>query len=675
MRRNYARALTSTHIGGTLARVALVITLCASSAAADSPDLTELSLEALMNLEVTSVSKKEELAQHAAAAVFVLTNEDIRRSGATSIPEVLRLVPGLNVARIDSSRWAITARGFNGLFASKLLVLIDGRSVYTPLFSGVNWDVQDTVLEDVDRIEVIRGPGAALWGSNAVNGVINIITKNAAETTGGLAALTVGKEDRLITTMRYGDKVSDQTALRGFLKYFNRDESESVGGGDNYDQWDMWRGGSRMDWTDGGDSFMLDIQGYGGNEATRGNVPTYQPPYSVPKQSTGYAAGGHVLGRWEGALSESTTGAFQGYYDQANRDGIILRQAHNTVDFDAQAQTKLSDTHALMYGLNYRYVHDDLRERNIVSFDPVRRNTSLVSMFLQDELQLIPQELKLILGVKLEHNDFTGFEFEPNARASWNFTPAQTVWAAVSRATRTPNRAETDITLINSIRQDPITGLPLEVDVVGNRSLESEDLLATELGYRIQTSKSFSADLALFYNHYSDVGSFEQQEPEFRALPVPAIHVPLRNSSNMLADTFGGELVVNFIPVTDWRLQASYAYVRIATATASGMPATLGEPDRETPQNQFTLRSLVDLPYNLEFDTTLRYVDHVPQFGISAYTEMSLRLGWHVSKNLEFSLLAENVLSPDHREYIVDLIQAQPAEVERNYLAKVTWRF
>lgn len=650
--------------------------LAVENSSAETPDLTDLSLEALMNLEVTSVSKKEELAQHAAAAVFVLTNEDIRRSGATSIPEALRLVPGLNVARIDSSRWAITARGFNGLFASKLLVLIDGRSVYTPLFSGVNWDVQDTVLEDVDRIEVIRGPGAALWGSNAVNGVINIITKNAAETIGGLGAVTVGKEDRLITTLRYGEQVSPQTAVRGYVKYLNRDHSENVGGGNDYDQWDMWRGGTRLDWKENDQAFFFDMEGYGGNEGTRVAVPQYTPPYSQYQQETGYAAGGHILGRWEGRFSEASSGVVQAYYDQTDRESLPLRQIHQTIDLDAQGQTRLSPVHELVYGMNYRFVHDDLRERNFISFDPVARDTTLMSMFIQNEMQLIPDELKVIVGTKIEHNDFTGFEFEPNARALWSFAKNQTLWAAVSRATRTPNRAENDIRLISSIQADPTTGLPLEYDVIGNRDLNSEDLLATEFGYRVQPSNSFSADLAVFYNHYSDLGSYEPGAPQVMSDPVPAIHVPFKDEDGLLADTFGGELVMNFIPFSGWRLQGSYAFVNIATAPEDGaIVAPVGNASRETPQNQFILRSLVDLPYNLEFDSTLRYVDHVPQYGISQYTEMSVRLGWKASKNLEFSFMVENMFHPDHREYVVDIIKGQPAEIERTYLGKVTWKF
>ncbi|MBN8549467.1 MAG: TonB-dependent receptor plug domain-containing protein [Deltaproteobacteria bacterium] len=643
---------------------------------AEGPELADMSLEALMNLEVTSVSKREELARHAAAAVFVLTNEDIRRSGATSIPEALRLVPGLNVAKIDSSRWAITARGFNGLFASKLLVLIDGRSVYTPLFSGVNWDVQDTVIEDIERIEVIRGPGASLWGSNAVNGVINIITKNAADTNSGLAAVSAGNVDRLITTFRYGEQISENASARGYVKYLNRDNSPNVGPGDDYDQWDMWRGGTRLDWKKDDQAFLFELEGYGGNEGSRANIPQFTPPYSEWEQKTGYAAGGHVLGRWEGAVSEDTTAVFQGYYDQTDREELILRQVHDTVDLDSQAQTRLDSDNTLLYGANYRFVHDNLRSRNVASFDPVSRDTTLVSAFLQNEMQVIPEELKIILGTKVEHNDFTGFEFEPNARTVWNFAPKQTLWAAVSRATRTPNRAETDITLISSIQEDPASGLPVEAAIMGNRNLSSEDLLATEIGYRAQPWKSLSVDVALFYNHYKDLGSFTEQEAQFSDDPVPHIVVPLRNEDGLLGDTFGGEFVADILPISGWRLQASYSFIRIATAPEEGADVyPVPSPESQTPTNQILLRSLIDLPYDLELDSMFRYVDSVPAYNVNAYTEATVRLGWKYSENLEFSFLVQNAFEPNHQEYAVDLIQAQPAEVRRSYLGKITWRF
>lgn len=643
---------------------------------ADSSDLTGLSLEALMDLEVTSVSKKEELASRAPAAVYVLTGDDIRRSGATSIPQALRLVPGLNVARIDASRWAISARGFNGVFANKLLVLIDGRSVYTPLFSGVFWDAQDTVLEDVDRIEVIRGPGAALWGANAVNGVINIITKKSSDTKGGLISAGAGTDERAVGAIRYGEHISEHTDGRVYLKYSNYDNTEQLDGDESFDAWDLLRGGGRLDYDDGVDSLFLNLEGYGGNQELGVNISTLQEPFSFLKEERDYLAGGHFLARWGRTLEAGRRFAMQVYYDKVDRENVVLRQRYDTIDLDSQFSMPIGESQEIMFGINYRLVHDDLRPREVVGFDPSSRDLDYISAFVQDEIKL-NSDTKLVVGSKFEHNEYTGFEVQPTVRLAWTPSKSSALWAAVSRATRTPSRADNDLSSLTlQTFRDPATGLPTLLALEGSRSLDSESLIATEVGYRWQPHSQVSFDIALFYNHYDDLINAVQQSPEFVAGEVPFVRVPMLDGNVTEADTFGGEAVLDFLPVRNWHVQFGYSYVNIAASSETdAFSATTEETEDRTPENQLLVRSLLKLPHGWELDAHYRFVDTVASFDIPSYHELNLRLGWEVSESLEFSLMGRNLLDQNHPEYFVDIIRAEPAEIGRSFFGKIIWRF
>ncbi len=472
--------------------------------------LKRMSLDDLMNVEITSVSKKEEKLSEAPAAVYVLTQDDIHRSGATSIPEALRLVPGLDVARIDAHTWAISSRGFNGEFANKLLVLIDGRSVYTPLFSGVFWDVQDPMLEDVDRIEVIRGPGAALWGANAVNGVINIITKSAKDTQGWLFSGGGGNQDRGFGEFRYGGSRGDDLFYRLYGTYFDHADSEMLGGGNGRDGWQQGRGGFRVDWQPSRDN-LLTVQGdaYDGTEGQVFGVPTLTSPYAQQlTQATG-VSGGDVLGRWTHTLANGAEVKLQTYYDKTVRDTAILGDNLTTFDIDLQYDQHFGSRQEVIAGLGYRLEDEAIRNSSTVMFNPNHTDRQLFSGFVQDEVTLIPDRLKLTLGTKLEHNDFTGFEVEPSGRISWTPTIHQTVWAAVSRAVRTPSEEERDSR--TELQAIPPGGLypgspPALVTAEGDNAFASEDLLAYELGYRVRPCERVSLDFATFYNDYSRLG-------------------------------------------------------------------------------------------------------------------------------------------------------------------------
>ena len=436
MRANRRADLTTALVGG-------IVMLAATTAM--GKDLTELSIEELLDVEVTSVGKKAQALSDAAAAVYVISNEDIRRSGATNVPEALRMVPGIAVKRIDSNKWAVSARGFSSRFANKLLVLIDGITVYTPSFSGVYWEYQGVMLADVDRIEVIRGPGATLWGANAVNGVINIITKSAAATQGGLAIAGAGTEERAIGALRYGGKLGSDTFARAYAKYDARDSLVTTLGDDGRDAWDLGQGGFRVD-----SSF-----GAGNNATVEGNVyrsnlrqqlqvpdPLAPPEFSRLVDDHVDAEGWNLLGKWGRALSVTSDVSLQLYYDHSERNEYYVVQRHDIVDLDFQQRTKIGDRNDIVWGLGYRNIDDRFDNTELVTMTPSAENRSLWSGFIQDEIDLLRDRLRLTLGTKVEHNDYTGIEVQPNLRLLWKAPGQTSLWGAISRAVRTPSRAE-----------------------------------------------------------------------------------------------------------------------------------------------------------------------------------------------------------------------------------------
>jgi len=449
-----------------------------------TPDLAETSLETLMNIEVTSASKKQEKLSQTAAAIYVITQEDIRRSGATSIPELLRMVPGSDVAHIDANKWAISARGLNEQFADKMLVLIDGRTVYTPLFSGVYWDVQDTLLEDIDRIEVIRGPGATLWGANAVNGVINIITKQAKDTQGSLLTSGGGNQERGFGAVRYGGKLGDRGHYRFFAKYFNRDAFARSSGDNAVDGWNILREGFRTDWKVT-DQDSLTIQGdfYNGSAGVEvPGVASLSPPTTGSLDDRTHLVGGNLLGRWHRAFSDRSDTTLQMYYDRADRRDILLGEVRHTIDLDFGHHLAVGNRHDILWGLGYRFTGDQTTGSLTFSFNPSSRSDNLYSTFAQDEINLVPARLRLTLGTKLEHNNYSGLEIQPNIRLLWTPHPHHAIWAAVSRAVETPSREEANARINKAafVRADGTTRL---VSEFGNPGLPAEAVLANEFGY------------------------------------------------------------------------------------------------------------------------------------------------------------------------------------------------
>ena len=423
--------------------ITFLVLLATPGLAQDVSDLKSMSLEDLMNIRVTSVSKKPQRLLDAASAIYVITQEDIRRSGATNIPDALRRVPGIQVAHISANTWAITSRGLNGQFANKLLVLIDGRTVYTPLFSGVFWDVQDTLLEDIDRIEVIRGPGASLWGDNAVNGVINIITKKASDTQGGLLSTGYGDEQQGFASLRYGGKIGNSAHFRVYSKFFNRDNAVLASGEKANDRWDTLRGGFRIDWdVDNQDSLIVQGDIYDGETESNASTPILTSPFKESFNDESEFAGWNVLTRWKRVFSDSSNMELQLYFDRTERESAMFREDRDTFDFDFQHRFKFGERHDIVWGLGYRLNHDDIRNTFSLSFNPDDRYMSLYSGFVQDEITLIEDKLLLTVGSKISYNKFTDSEIQPNARLLWKLHERHSAWISLSRAVRTPSRAE-----------------------------------------------------------------------------------------------------------------------------------------------------------------------------------------------------------------------------------------
>lgn len=635
-------------------------------------DFTELPIEALMEITVSSVSKKEQRLADSAAAIFVISQEDIRRSGVTTIADALRMVPGVQVARIDANKWAVSSRGFNSRFAGQMLVLFDGRAVYTPLFSGVFWDRQDTVLEDIDRIEVIRGPGAALWGANAVNGVINIITKRADDTLGGLLTAGGGNEERGFGSIRYGFEPNNQTQVRLYLKHLDRDSMRQTTGREGEDAWHMTRGGFRLD-SELTSRDSLTVQGdlYDGRLGETYNyvLPDYRTVDSVSK-----VFGANILSRWKRLFSDSADVTLQLYYDRSEQDMLVIGEKRDTVDLDLQNRFPLGNSHEITWGLGYRYSRDRITNSTYVMLTPTKQSVDIFSSFLQDDITLVADKLHLIVGSKFEHNDYTGFEIQPTARLLWTPDRQHSIWLSASRAVRTPSRGERGFKLYNGTGQD-IAGTPVYFQLNGSNNLKSDEMIAYELGYRAEPSDRFALDAAAFYNIYHQLDVHSQGAPFFETTPAPdhySIPGYLRNSGT--AHTCGFELAVNAQLQAWWRLRTAYSYLTFVKQEAAD-DTIPWDPKGETPRHQLSLRSLLDVTPDIELDLWLRYVDSLPNLQVGSYLNLDARLAWQANEELELSLVGQNLLHTQRLEFQQQILNTQPATVGRSFYGKVTWKF
>lgn len=671
-------------ITGSLTALLLIPATCYPATTRDSADLTELSLEALMDIEVTSVSRKPQKLANVAAAVFVIGQEDIRRSGATTIQELLRMVPGVQVARIDANKWAVSIRGFNGRFANKLLVLKDGRSLYTPLFSGVYWEQQDTPLDDIERIEVTRGPGAALWGANAVNGVINIITKSAADTKGGLVSVGAGTSERGFGTLRYGTELDEKTDLRFYGNYSNRGGGRDGSGKDSHDSWQSGSAGFRMDSRFSGED-TLTLQGdyFSGSfdeNYTLYKLPTATDPnYSWSQDGNTRTDSGNILARWQRSMADGDSFSLQLYYDHYRRDMLLLEESRGTADLDFQHRLKVGECQDLIWGVGYRYTHDNLTNTPFIIFQKNSKGTNLFSAFVHDEITLLPEKLSLILGTRLEHNDYSGFEIQPNARLLWTPSPYHTFWASISRAVRTPSRGDQDIQYRFKTMSPQETGMaaPLRLEIDGSSGFRSETVIAYEAGYRTKPLQRLTIDTSLFFNRYDHLRVRQEGVATLETTNL-ALRYPLAN--DMHGHTYGAELSATWNPVDWWRLQGVYTYLRSVMYLDNGSTDDVnrGNSADGSPRHQGSLRSGFDLGNEVEMDFWLRAVDRVKSIdsvSIPGYLTMDARLGWKPTKTLELSLVGQNLFKNRHPEYIPEIINTTASEVPRAVYAKLKWVF
>ncbi len=635
--------------------------------------LMSLGMDALLNIEVSSVSKKVQKISEAAAAIFVISNQDIRRSGATSIPEVLRLAPGIDVAKIDGNKWAITSRGFNGRYSNKLLVLIDGRSVYSPFVSGVDWDIQDTLLEDIEKIEVIRGSGASLWGANAVNGVINIITKKAEDSQGSYLSTGTGTKERLFGAIRYGGKINDDTYYRVYAKYFERENNAGLNNEFVNDDWRATRGGFRLDWNPFAND-KLTLQGdvyetVSGQSISSPDLATLSNQLIHADEET---VGGNLLLNWTHKISNDNQTTFKAYYDATYSEVFWIDKGYYSLDIHFQHNLTLFDDHQFIWGLGYRFISDSIEGSYLITPYTNKEKSHLFSFFLQDEISLINNELTLILGSKFEHNDFSGFEIQPNARLIWNPSENQTVWASVSRSVRTSSRSERGLRFNQSFINPPELPAPAVVSIIGGIGDSSEKVISYEFGYRFIPNNDWSVDLALFYNTYDDLTNFEPESPFFEDNHFV---IPASYNTNMTAESYGVELAATWKVLDNWRINGTYSYLQMQHHIKNGANNFSELDEGNSPHHKFSLFSMLNLLPNLEWNLWLKYADNVPTFNIPSYITMDTGLSWQLNETIELALIGQNLLDHRHSESRNKFVLTSPSQVERSVYGKISLRF
>lgn len=603
----------------------------------------QMTLQQLMEVEITSVSRRPERFSESASAVQVVTAEDIRRSGVRSLPDALRLLPNLQVAQVDSRQWAISSRGFNNTITNKMLVLMDGRSLYTPLFAGVFWDVQDTFLLDVERIEAISGPGATQWGSNAVSGVINITTKSAKDTQGGLIATRIGTSVHGLVSARYGGALSPDLHYRVYGKYFDRGNSRTPAGGDAGDDWQRGQGGFRVDWTPGSGDHVT-AQG----DAYRGRI-------EQRTEEDIEVEGGNLVGSWTRNLAADSQLQLELIYDNRYRriPGSIT-QLEDTYQADFQHRFRPAASHNLVWGLTYRAVDDAVTSPSQLAFLPARVTRSWWSGFIQDEVTIVPERLRFNAGLKIERNPYTGVEYQPSGRLAWKPRPSHLVWGSISRALRTPSRIDREFFVPAS---PPFT-------IAGGPEFRSEELLAWELGYRTQVRDGLGLSLAAFYHDFNRLRSLEPLES------APGTSVV---ANGLQGRSYGAELSVDYHVTPNWRLRFGYTEMRVHSRPEPGSMdrAAVGSPALD-PNRQALLHSRFDFRADTSLDATLSYVAPISNQQVPGYTELDMRASWRVRPELELALVGRNLLHAQHAEFGAP---ATRREIRRSFLAEVIWAF
>ena len=647
--------------------------LAAQSRQSASNDLNQLSLEQLGNIQVITVSKEPEEVWRTPAAVFVISHDEIRRSGASSIPEALRLAPGVEVGRIDADHWSVAIRGFGGQFSRDLLVLIDGRSVYSLLYSGVYWDAQNVMLEDVDRIEVIRGPGGTIWGANAVNGVINIITRSAKDTDGFLSALGGGNVDQGEGVARYGGKTGSDFHYRFYSMGLLRG-AESHSDQDNFDHWRMGQIGFRSDWQHG-EKDTVTIQGdaYRGESGESLPIASFTPFAESIEEGKAYISGGNLIARWQHQISPRSDIRLQAYFDRTNRHDFEYGETRDTFDFDFVEHAEFLGEHEITWGLGARLSPSNFIQTSAgVNFLPHQETDSIYSGFVQYKLPLILDHLWLTAGTKLEHNNFSGFEYQPSVRLLWSPTKHQSLWTAVTRAVRTPSRVDEEAQIFVVEQTTPE---PLVAEIIGDPKLKAERLIAYEGGYRAQLRDRVYLDVGAFYSNYNDLQGYGPLEVSVSDTPPPLHILAVLPYANVIeGHTVGTEVSPDWNVVNWWRLRASYSYVHMDLGDKPGLsnvPNLYSSYVGSSPSHVASFQSIFNLPKRVTFNQTYRYVSQIPTFTVHPYSTVDAGLGWKIGKGFDLSLIGQNLLRPTHAEYGGD--PGPLVEIKRSAFARLIW--
>jgi iron complex outermembrane recepter protein len=636
------------------------------------PDLTQVSLEDLMNIEITSASRKEQRATDVAAAVFVITSEDIRRSGMTTIPDMLRMVPGVDVAQVNSNKWAVTIRGFNAVYANKLLVLVDGRTIYSPIFAGVLWDSVDVMLDDVEHIEVVRGPGAAIWGANAVNGVINIVTKSAAETQGGLVRVEGGGAGEQ-GAARYGGTLG-AGSYRLFSQWSGRAESVTVDGAPAGDPSRNVTTGFRADWPAGPSAFTLEGDFSAGQ--SHALWPNLDPqtaarePVSTDPSTT---RGGHLLGRWTRTGRDNSSLQVQTFVDFAQRDEPVADYARRAADIDAQFHTALGARHDLVAGAGYRFIDERYVGRVNISLTPVESGTSLLTAFAQDEIALFGKRMAVTLGGQMQYDSSAGAGVQPTARVIWKGLPRQRLWAATSRALRTPSLTERGIRL----EYPPVptaAGLPLVVTYSGNRAAQTETLVDAEAGYRLEIGGAASVDVTGFVGRYDHLATAETSVPVVQLIPSPRILVATRIDNQLEAATHGLEIAGHWTLVPTWRLEGSYTAFHLTPhLAADSQDPTAAMTDGTAPRAQWRLASVFSPTTRSTVNVAIFHVGPLEELQVAAYTRADVNAEWRFSSRLSLMAIGQNLLDAAHAESAGTGALLLPTQVPRSVSLRMRW--
>jgi len=655
-----------------LTACALLSTLSADAfAQASAPDLREASLEELLSLQVTSAGRRQQRAEDVAGAVYVITQDDIRKSGLRSLPELLRLAPGVQVAQVGANKWAVSVRGFNSIYSNKLLILIDGRSLYNRAFSGVFWDANDLDIAEIERIEIVRGPGGAMWGSNAVNGVINIVSRSARVSTGGAVSVSVGTFEQSRATARYGSAIG-RAAYRVFAQWSGYASGLTAEGASANDHWNSMTGGSRIDWANERDTLMA--EGHLTTARSRPNLFVLESiapdVYSIGGASDTQEAS--ALARWTRTTHDGSVLQAQAYTTHVWRDEATFESVERTGDLDIQYEKPLAGRHVLVLGGGYRYF--DLATQGSLILQVRPEQAHIFNAFVQDEFAVTPA-LKLTLGARVDHEDVAGWGLSPSARAIWEPTPRQRVWAAVARARRTP--AATDRTLRINYFSVPGPGLPILVAITGNPDYGIETLTQLDAGYRVRIGSTASLDLAVFRGRYDGLATFEPQTPVFETAPAPAHLLVAYQSANLMrANTTGAELAAHWAPLDTWRLDASYSALRITpTIDASSLDEFAPLFDGNAPRHQWHARSTWWAGSRTQVHTALYRSGALPQLLIPAYTRLDAGVEVTLRDGLTVALTGQNLLDPSHEEFSGIASGLVGSSVPRSARVQLRWQY